>query len=60
MSERFIAIESGEAFVLVSDRDPTPVGAFPGRLAEAPREAFDPFTVRRVTPDDWVLETVRP
>ena len=58
--ERFTAIEGGEPFVLVSDRDPTPVGNFLGRLAEAPREAFDPFAVRRATPDDWVLETVRP
>jgi ATP-binding protein involved in chromosome partitioning len=58
--ERFTALDSGESFVLVSDRDPTPVGQFLGRLAEAPREAFDPFEVRRETPDAWVLETVKP
>jgi ATP-binding protein involved in chromosome partitioning len=58
--ERFTALEAGDSFVLVSDRDPTPVGSFLGRLAEAPREAFDTFDVRRATPDDWVLETVRP
>jgi len=58
--ERFTALSSGERFVLVSDRDPTPVGSFLGRLAAAPREAFDTFEVRRATPDDWVLETVRP
>jgi len=58
--ERFTDLDSGESFVLVSDRDPTPVGSFLGRLAEAPREAFDRFEVRRATPDDWVLETVRP
>ncbi|KAA9397974.1 DUF2249 domain-containing protein [Haloarcula sp. CBA1130] len=58
--ERFTALDSGESFVLVSDRDPTPVGQFLGRLAEAPREAFDPFEVRRETPEAWVLETVKP
>jgi len=58
--ERFTTLDSGESFVLVSDRDPTPVGQFLGRLAEAPREAFDPFEVRRATPADWVLETVKP
>ncbi|RLM95756.1 P-loop NTPase [Haloarcula sp. Atlit-7R] len=58
--EQFTALDSGESFVLVSDRDPTPVGQFLGRLAEAPREAFDPFEVRRATPSDWVLETVKP
>ncbi|MGB9931871.1 P-loop NTPase [Haloarcula amylolytica] len=58
--EQFTALDSGDSFVLVSDRDPTPVGQFLGRLAEAPREAFDPFEVRRATPSDWVLETVKP
>ncbi|QGA82923.1 P-loop NTPase [Halomicrobium sp. LC1Hm] len=58
--ERFTALDGGEPFVLVSDRDPTPVGNFLGRLADAPRAAFDPFEVRRATPDDWVLETIRP
>jgi len=58
--EQFTALDSGDSFVLLSDRDPTPVGQFLGRLAEAPREAFDPFEVRRATPSDWVLETVKP
>jgi ATP-binding protein involved in chromosome partitioning len=58
--DAFEVLASGEEFVLVSDRDPTPVGAFLGQLAEAPRSAFDRFEVRRATPDDWVLETVHP
>ncbi|MFC7020679.1 MULTISPECIES: P-loop NTPase [Haloarcula] len=58
--ERFETLDSGDRFVLVSDRDPSPVGPFLGRLAAAPRSAFDPFEVRRATPDDWVLETVKP
>ncbi|MEF8974304.1 MAG: P-loop NTPase [Haloarcula sp.] len=58
--ERFTALEGGESFVLVSDRDPTPVGQFLGRLADAPRAAFDPFEVRRETPEAWVLETEKP
>ncbi|MFC6976121.1 P-loop NTPase [Halomicroarcula sp. GCM10025709] len=58
--ERFGELDAGEAFVLVSDRDPAPVGPFLGRLAEAPREAFDPFETRRATPDAWVLRTEKP
>ncbi|MFB6223090.1 MAG: P-loop NTPase [Haloarcula sp.] len=58
--ERFTALDSSESFVLVSDRDPTPVGRFLGRLAEAPRADFDPFEVRRATPDAWILETIKP
>ncbi|WP_276271396.1 P-loop NTPase [Haloarcula litorea] len=58
--EAFTDRDSGEAFAVVSDRDPSPVGPFLGQLAEAPREAFDPFEVRRATPDAWVLETVVP
>jgi ATP-binding protein involved in chromosome partitioning len=58
--ERFDDLGAGEAFVLVSDRDPTPVGPFLGQLADAPREAFDPFEIRRATPEAWVLRTVKP
>lgn len=58
--DRFTALDSGEPFVLVSDRDPTPVGAFLGRIADEPREAFERFEVRRATPEDWVIETVHP
>jgi ATP-binding protein involved in chromosome partitioning len=57
--ERFEALDSGRAFVLISDRDPTPVGNFLSRLAETPRSAFD-VEVRRATPDAWVLETTKP
>ncbi|MFB6102545.1 MAG: P-loop NTPase [Haloplanus sp.] len=58
--ERFLSLDSGEAFVLVSDRDPTPVGNFLSRLAETPLDEFAAFDVRRATPDAWVLETVKP
>jgi len=54
--ERFDALDSDAEFVLVSDRDPTPVASFLSRLAGTPREAFD-VEVRRETPDSWVLET---
>jgi ATP-binding protein involved in chromosome partitioning len=57
--EGFEALDSGAEFVLVSDRDPTPVGNFLSRLAETPRSAFD-VTVCRATPDAWVLETAKP
>jgi ATP-binding protein involved in chromosome partitioning len=36
------------------------VGKFLDRLAAAPREAFDPFEVRRETPEAWVLKTGKP
>jgi ATP-binding protein involved in chromosome partitioning len=57
--ERFEALDVGDRFTLVSDRDPTPVGGFLSRLAETPRSAFD-VEVRRATPDAWVLETTKP
>jgi ATP-binding protein involved in chromosome partitioning len=56
----FEGLDPDDRFVLVSDRDPTPVRRFLARLADADPGAFDPFEVRRATPDDWVLETVRP
>lgn len=57
---QFTDIDNGDPFVLVSDRDPTPVGAFLGQLADAPRSEFARFEVRRATPDDWILETNKP
>ncbi|WP_267643794.1 P-loop NTPase [Haloarchaeobius amylolyticus] len=58
--ERFTGLDAGEEFVVVSDRDPSPIRAFLSTLAEAKPSAFDPFTVERATPNDWVLRTVRP
>ncbi|GAB6861375.1 P-loop NTPase [Haloplanus litoreus] len=56
--DRFASLDAGERFVLVSDRDPTPVGEFLSRVAGEPRESFD-VEVRRATPTDWVLEAVK-
>ncbi|GAB3322503.1 P-loop NTPase [Haloplanus salinarum] len=56
--ERFESLAPGERFVLVSDRDPTPVAGFLSRLAETPRDALD-VDVRRATPTAWVLEAER-
>ncbi|QLH85015.1 P-loop NTPase [Halosimplex pelagicum] len=60
--EGFDATERGEAFVLVSDRDPAPVRSFIASLsaeADGPGD-LDPFEVERLNPETWVLRTVRP
>ncbi len=58
--EAFADLESGDPFVVVSDRDPSPIRAFLAELAGAKPSAFDPFTVKRATPHDWLLRTTRP
>ncbi|MEF8881189.1 MAG: P-loop NTPase [Halapricum sp.] len=58
--EAFEATEAGQRFQLVSDRDPTPVREYLATLAEIDPEAFDPFDVKRKSPDAWELTTVRP
>jgi ATP-binding protein involved in chromosome partitioning len=51
----------GDEFVLVSDRDPSPVRSFLADLAgdDDPEEAFDEFEVERATPEAWVLRIRR-
>ncbi|WP_436927156.1 P-loop NTPase [Halosimplex amylolyticum] len=58
----FDATERGEAFVLVSDRDPTPVRSFLATLSAHVDDPADvsPFDVERANPETWVLRTVRP
>jgi len=58
--EEFEAIDSGESFRLVSDRDPSPVREFLAGLADVSQSDLAPFDVERKTPDTWELETVRP
>jgi ATP-binding protein involved in chromosome partitioning len=58
--ERFEGLAGGGPFVLVSDRDPTPVREFLATLADCPVDEVTPFEVRRATPADWVLETEKP
>jgi ATP-binding protein involved in chromosome partitioning len=55
----FTALDPGEPFALVSDRDPGPVVGFLADLAGTSPGAFD-VTVERRTPDAWVLTTRRP
>ncbi|WP_415381248.1 P-loop NTPase [Halosimplex sp. TS25] len=60
--EAFDATEPGDPFVLVSDRDPTPVRSFIATLStgvDDPSEV-SPFDVERANPETWVLRTVRP
>ncbi|MEF8852568.1 MAG: P-loop NTPase [Haloarculaceae archaeon] len=58
----FASTEPGEAFVLVSDRDPTPVRSFLATLAEGIEDPgdLDPFEVRRANPETWLVRTERP
>ncbi|WP_459192033.1 P-loop NTPase [Halosimplex sp. J119] len=60
--EAFDATEEGESFVLVSDRDPTPVRSFLASLSSKADDPADvsPFAVERENPETWVLRTVRP
>ncbi|MFB6183636.1 MAG: P-loop NTPase [Haloarculaceae archaeon] len=58
--EEFTDRESGEAFVLVSDRDPAPVREFLADLADVDPDAIAPFEVERATPETWVLHTEHP
>ncbi|ELZ84605.1 Mrp protein [Haloferax elongans ATCC BAA-1513] len=60
VAERFTALESGETFTLVSDRDPTPVRDFLGGLTDRRPEEIPGFEVERQTPNDWVLTATRP
>ena len=58
----FRALESGEAFVLASDRDPAPVRSFLATLADGVDDPgdLDPFEVRRENPETWLLLTEKP
>jgi len=58
----FRETDSGESFVLVSDRDPAPVRSFLATLADGidDQSALDPFEVRRMTPETWLLRTEKP
>jgi ATP-binding protein involved in chromosome partitioning len=66
--EAFTALDAGEEFRLVSDRDPTPVRKFLVSLADGAGEpasgngdtAFDDLTVERRGPETWLLTTTRP
>jgi ATP-binding protein involved in chromosome partitioning len=65
VAEAFTGLSSGEEFVLVSDRDPSPVRGFLADLADLAGEAesveaFDRFEVERATSEAWVLRTRRP
>jgi ATP-binding protein involved in chromosome partitioning len=58
--ETFEALEPGEEFVLVSDRDPAPVRGFLADLAGVEPASFERFAVRKQNPETWHLRTVRP
>ena len=60
--EAFTELDAGDRFVLVSDRDPSPVYEFLAELSgdDDPDEAFETFRVRKHNPETWLLETVHP
>jgi len=60
VAERFEALDSGETFALVSDRDPTPVREYLAELADRRPAEIEGFEVERRTPDDWALTATRP
>ena len=62
VAEAFRSLESGEPFVMFSDRDPSPVEGYLIDLldVDGSEEVFDTFRVHKRTPDTWVLETEHP
>ena len=60
VEEAFSSLDSGDPFVLVSDRDPTPVTEFLARLADVDPGSFDDFEVERKTPEAWALTAEHP
>ncbi|WP_416841340.1 P-loop NTPase [Haloferax sp. DFSO52] len=60
VADRFISLESGSTFTLVSDRDPTPVREFLAGLSDCSPAEIDGFSVDRQTPTDWVLTATKP
>jgi ATP-binding protein involved in chromosome partitioning len=60
VEERFGALESGETFRLVSDRDPSPVREYLLELVDGDADSLGSVEVRRQNPGTWHLRTVRP
>lgn len=60
VAEAFTALDPGDEFVLVSDRDPSPVSEYLADLADVDPDAFETFRVRKQNPDTWLLQTVHP
>ncbi len=62
VANAFTALDHGESFVMVSDRDPSPVEGYLAELLDEPdsENVFETFQVHRHGPDTWVLETEHP
>lgn len=56
----YVDLEPGAEFVMLSDRDPTPVRQFLAEVAGVSIADIEPFDVTQLDPDTWRLETVRP
>jgi ATP-binding protein involved in chromosome partitioning len=56
----YVDLEPGAAFVMLSDRDPTPVRQFLAEVAGVSVTALEPFDVTQLDPTTWRLETVKP
>lgn len=57
VAKAFEALDSGEQFVVVSDRDPSPVRTYLRDLAD---NELDRFEVKQQNPETWLARTVRP
>ena len=56
----FEPLGPGEEFVLVSDRDPSPVRPVLADLAGVEPGAFETFRLRQPNPETWMLHVTRP
>ncbi|MFB6123025.1 MAG: P-loop NTPase [Haloferacaceae archaeon] len=57
VADGFAACESGERFVVVSDRDPTPVRDY---LADVHGASLERVETRQPNPETWLFRTTRP
>jgi ATP-binding protein involved in chromosome partitioning len=60
VAEAFAGRDADEEFVLVSDRDPSPVRGYLADVAGVAPDSIEPFRIRQPNPDTWLLHTVRP
>ncbi|WP_435101417.1 P-loop NTPase [Halarchaeum sp. P4] len=58
VAKAFDALDAGETFVVVSDRDPTPVRNYLRKLTDG--TTLEQFEVRQQNPETWVARTTRP
>jgi ATP-binding protein involved in chromosome partitioning len=60
VANAFEAVDSGERFYVVSDRDPTPVREYLLVILDGEPDTLESFEVKQQNPDTWMARTTRP